>query len=199
MGGILSCDRRRPTPETAPDESSEKTSREAKVAEAKRKAMQAKELGNQHFKEKDFENALELYALSAELHRDDPSVWLNLSIVKRQLGDFKSAEEDAEIAVRLDGSNPKAHYSKAMALRQMGNSQDALDACLRGLQKVHDDKAKALQQLKCELEKEIPPPKTLVELLEEDAATGKQQVPKKQLDEDEVLIEELPREPAKKP
>ncbi|CAE8625188.1 unnamed protein product, partial [Polarella glacialis] len=162
MGGSLSCGRRRQATTAAaePPELLKQEQRERAIATA----LEAKRLGNEEFKEKDFEKALELYKSSAELNKEDPSIWLNLSIVKRQLGDHGGAAKDAWIAIQLDGSNPKAYYSKAAALRQLGDPQGALEACQMGLRKVHDNKAQALQQMRLELEKELAP-KSLLEQL----------------------------------
>lgn len=63
-------------------------------------AQELKEQGNQKFKSKSFEEALELYNEAVQLQPRDPSIWLNRSIVNRQLENWSDAEDGASASLR---------------------------------------------------------------------------------------------------
>ncbi|CAE8684054.1 unnamed protein product, partial [Polarella glacialis] len=166
LWGSLSCGRRRPNLEACPvdghadgngicpafsSKSSSSGIKRATPAEQE-KAKALKEVGNDRFRRQDFEEALDAYTEAAEMNMMDGSVWLNRSIVNRQLENWEDASNDAEIAMEIDPSNPKAYYSFALALRALGEKTKALAVCKRGLTKASDNKA--LIQLRRDLEKD---------------------------------------------
>ncbi|CAK0807433.1 unnamed protein product, partial [Prorocentrum cordatum] len=115
------------------------------------KALELKERGNARFKEGRLEEALDAYSEACVLDRHNPALWLNRSIVNRQLENWEDAEQDAQIAAELDPSNAKAHYSRALALQQLGLPQKALRSCRAGLQRQPD--SVPLRRLRAELER----------------------------------------------
>mmetsp|Transcript_42031 Transcript_42031/g.105678 ORF Transcript_42031/g.105678 Transcript_42031/m.105678 type:complete len:479 (-) Transcript_42031:106-1542(-) len=109
-------------------------------------AAELKEQGNDKFKKQQYEEALQLYNEAAQLRPRDPSLWLNRSIVNRHLENWDDGEQDAEIAIELQPSNAKAHYSRALCFQKLGKLQKALASCRAGLAAQSENKA--LQQLK---------------------------------------------------
>jgi len=118
----------------------------AKSAEEVAQAAALRERGNEHFRKKELEDALDAYSDAIRLQCKDPSLWLNRSIVNRQLKNWEDAELDAECASELDPKNAKAHYSRALALQQLGELRRSLASCKAGL--AADPDSKALAQLK---------------------------------------------------
>lgn len=153
-------------------------------------AAELKEQGNQKFRKQQYEEALQLYNEAAQLRPRDPSLWLNRSIVNRHLENWEDAEQDAEIAVEMQPSNAKAHYSRALCFQHQGKLQQVLVCCRAGLEAQPDNKA--LQQLKNvvkrtiaekDLEKERP--LNASEKAKEDAEQAREQQEKDADEEDE--------------
>jgi len=116
-------------------------------------AAELKEQGNVLFKKQEFTQALEIYNQAILLQPKDGSIWLNRSIVNRQLKNWADGEQDAEVACELQPSNPKAHYSRAVCHQQMGDLARALECCERGLAAQRENKA--LQQLQIDVRKAL--------------------------------------------
>eukprot|EP00933_Yihiella_yeosuensis_P012894 TRINITY_DN12226_c2_g1_i1.p1 TRINITY_DN12226_c2_g1~~TRINITY_DN12226_c2_g1_i1.p1 ORF type:complete len:179 (-),score=56.24 TRINITY_DN12226_c2_g1_i1:352-888(-) len=140
MGGLCSCGKRNPgSVRYLPPESysGATSSASTDLAEKKRKQEEAlglKELGNECFKKQELEKALEYYSQAILVYKYEPSLWLNRSIVNRQLEKFEAAEADAAICLELDKTNPKAAYNKALALKSMERYDEAIEAAAKGVQ-----------------------------------------------------------------
>lgn len=150
------CERRRQSDEKvnsaeSKGETSEKASSSTEPSD-KDKAKELKEKGNDHFKRREFQEALECYSEAAALTKYDASIWLNRSLANRMLENYDDAALDAEIAMEIEPSNPKASYNRALALKAKGNFDGAKEAINKGLKKNPDNKA--LAQLKKDIEKE---------------------------------------------
>jgi len=97
---------------------------------------------------------LDAYTEALLLTKRDPSLWLNRSIVNRQLKQWEDARDAAEIAAGLEPSSAKAHYSWALALQELGETKKALSACEAGLKAQPENKA--LLQLRGVLKRAAP-------------------------------------------
>lgn len=151
------CERRRPSEEKSmTKDTGEKGAKgdgtKSSDPSDKEKAKELKDKGNDHFKRREFDDALDCYTEAATLTKYDASIWLNRSLANRMLENFDDAALDAEIAMEIEPSNPKAAYNRALALRAKGNFDAAKEAIDKGLKKNPDNKA--LQQLKKDVEKE---------------------------------------------
>jgi len=131
MSGKAASNMKKPTPEQA--------------------ALKLKDKGNLHFKKNDLEGALTAYTEALNIYPRDPAVWLNRSIVNRQTKKWYHSKLDAACALELQPSNVKAHYSKAFALQQLGELEEAIETCDAGL--THQPDHKALLELRTSLEK----------------------------------------------
>jgi len=114
-------------------------------------SAELREQGGALFKKQRFEEALDAYSQALLLTPKDASLWLNRSIVNRQLRNWADGEEDAMVAIEIQPSNAKAHYSRAVCLQQMGDVSKALRSCEAGLSAQQDNKA--LKQLRVDLRK----------------------------------------------
>ncbi|GAA5952665.1 hypothetical protein JCM3765_002239 [Sporobolomyces pararoseus] len=142
-----------PPPQAVPNE------RSVKVA-------QAKEAGNQAFKNKDFQNAIKLYSISADMAagrpvfeanvyaRDELALALcNRSAAYLGAGEFVNALVDAEAVIQLKKPWIKGHFRKGKALQAMTRLEEAREAFLLGLQ--FDPSAEDLQAAVSEVEEQI--------------------------------------------
>lgn len=129
-------------------------------------AKEQKEKGNAHFKNQEFEQAIEAYSKAITVQSEDASLWLNRSIASRQLKHWNSSLDDATRACELQPTNVKALYGKGLALQELGRNDEAMDACMLGLKEQADNKAllslkktlTAQIAAKKKLEKEKPSP-----------------------------------------
>lgn len=123
-----------PPPQAVPNE------RSVKVA-------QAKEAGNQAFKNKAYSDAIKLYTMSAEMAagrpvfeanvyaRDELALALcNRSAAYLGAGEHVNALVDAEAVIQLKKPWIKGHFRKGKALQAMSRLEEAREAFLLGLQ-----------------------------------------------------------------
>ncbi|GMF58498.1 unnamed protein product [Phytophthora fragariaefolia] len=94
-------------------------------------AAQAEELrqaGNEAFKSRQFREAEALYSRALELQSCNRLLLGNRSAAFHQLGDFPAALQDAERAIALAPSWPKAHLRKAAACESLQRWDEAVQA-----------------------------------------------------------------------
>ena len=100
----------------------------------RREADKEKELGNQAYKNREFETALAHYAKAMELDPTNMLYWLNRSAVYFETGDFDKCIKDCEDAVEK-GREMRADFKQiAKALGRIGNAylkQDRLDDAIK--------------------------------------------------------------------
>lgn len=104
--------------------------------------------GNEHYKQQEFNEAAAAYSEAIALRPDQCTYWLNRSNAYRQLLRWADAEQDAAKALELEPTHTKAAYGRALCLRKLQRSADALAACEEGLRQGEN---KALEQLRNEL------------------------------------------------
>jgi STIP1 family protein 1 len=74
------------------------------------RAEQLKLLGNQEFKAKNYQKALQYYQESLKLTPTNPVLYTNQAIVKIAIHEYHSAKQDCESALKLDNKLYKAHF-----------------------------------------------------------------------------------------
>ncbi|GAA5907125.1 uncharacterized protein JCM6883_006147 [Sporobolomyces salmoneus] len=142
-----------PPPQAVPNE------RSVKVA-------QAKEAGNQAFKNKAYSDAIKLYSMSAEMAagrpvfeanvyaRDELALALcNRSAAYLGAGEHVNALIDAEAVIQLKKPWIKGHFRRGKALQAMERLEEAREAFLLGLQ--FDPSAEDLTGAVSEVEEQI--------------------------------------------
>lgn len=109
-------------------------------------AEEAKSLGNNAFKNGDFETAIALYTRALELAERDGAteiahlVHANRSAAACRLGDSEAALQDADAAVALKPDWPRGHQRRGAALLRLGRVRAAVDAYARAAALKPDDR-----------------------------------------------------------
>ena len=93
----------------------------------------SKELGNEQFKAKNFEKAIEFYSKAIEEDPSDHTVYGNRSASYHNCKKYEQALEDGEKAISIKPDWSKGYQRKAMALHGMGNLEEAYAAYEQGL------------------------------------------------------------------
>lgn len=94
-----------------------------------------KALGNEQFKAKNFEKAIEFYSQAIEQNPSDHSIYGNRSASYFNLKDFRKALDDADKCIELKDDWSKGYQRKGMALHGMGDRAEALLNYKKGLEK----------------------------------------------------------------
>ena len=113
-------------------------------------ATEAKLLGNQHFRNKQFALALAQYSLALTLTPSNPVLLLNQSAGRHALGDYVGALEDADLALKLDPGREKAFVRKARALESLQRFPEArvaMEDCVKANPKSSDEHREYLKEL----------------------------------------------------
>jgi len=82
----------------------------------------------------DMQSAEHLYTKAIEIH-PDATMYSNRSMVRLKMGRNELAAKDAEEAMKLDPSFIKAYYRKAVALKRLGEFDQALETCKKDVVK----------------------------------------------------------------
>jgi len=93
------------------------------------KAEEARELGNQKFKESDWPGAVEAYTEMTKRAPEDPRGYSNRAAAFIKLLEFPSAIEDCNLAIKKDAKFIRAYLRKAQAYFGMREYSKCLDAC----------------------------------------------------------------------
>lgn len=96
-------------------------------------ADEFKNLGNQEFKNKNFEKAAELYSKAIELNPAEITYYSNRSGSYASLGRFQEALDDANKCIELNPAYVKGYSRKGLALQRLGRDEEALEAYDAGL------------------------------------------------------------------
>ena len=96
---------------------------------------QNKQLGNEQFKAKNFQKAIEFYTKAIEETPTDHSIYGNRSASYYNLKDYEKAAADADKCIEINGDWAKGYQRKAMALHGQGNRAEALLMYKKGLEK----------------------------------------------------------------
>ncbi|KAK4922713.1 Hsp90 cochaperone, partial [Elasticomyces elasticus] len=93
------------------------------------KAEEARELGNQKFKDADWPAAVEAYSEMVKRAPEDPRGYSNRAACLIKLLTFPSAVTDCDIAIKKDPSFIRAYLRKAQALYAMKEYNRCIDVC----------------------------------------------------------------------
>lgn len=93
------------------------------------KAEEARVRGNEAFKKGDWTEAYKAYEEMAARSPDDPRSYSNKAAALIKLGEFPSAVDECNTAIRKDKTFIRAYIRKAQALFTMKRYSDCLDAC----------------------------------------------------------------------
>lgn len=83
-------------------------------------AVEKKDTGNQHFKNQDYEKAIELYSEAIELNPSEPTFYTNRSIAYFRTEAYGYALEDANKSIKLNPNFFKGHYRRAVTNMALG-------------------------------------------------------------------------------
>ena len=100
--------------ESVPAEAPEH-SEEEKCDDLKQKAEEARLLGNEFMKVKDYEKAFKQYSDAIGLNLDEIAAYNNRALVHLFLEDYASCIADATIIIQSQPDNIKAHYRRGKA------------------------------------------------------------------------------------
>jgi stress-induced-phosphoprotein 1 len=93
----------------------------------------SKELGNEQFKQKNFDKAIEFYTKAIEENPSDHTVYGNRSASYHNLKKFELALADGEKCVQMKSDWSKGYQRKAMALHGLGRLDESIEAYETGL------------------------------------------------------------------
>ena len=96
-------------------------------------ASQHKKRGNDYFKLKNYEAAIREYSFGID-EKPTATLYSNRSAAYCALGQFQSAREDADEAIKLDPEWAKTYSRKGKALYGLAMYKKAADAYARGLE-----------------------------------------------------------------
>lgn len=114
-------------------------------------ADQARELGNQKFKEADWPAAVEAYTEMVKRAPDDPRGYSNRAAALIKLMAFPGAVQDCDEAIRRDPAFIRAYLRKAQALYGMMEYNRCIDVCT--LAHEHDEGAKNGREIDAQQQK----------------------------------------------
>ena len=93
----------------------------------------SKELGNEQFKAKNFEKAIEFYTAAVEENPTDQTIYGNRSASYHNLKKYNESLADAEKCIEIKPDWGKGFQRKAMALQGLRKLEEALEAYEEGL------------------------------------------------------------------
>lgn len=95
--------------------------------------MSFKELGNEQFKAKNYEKAIEFYTQAIEENPTDHTIYGNRSASYHNLKKFNEALADGNQCVAIKADWGKGYQRKAMALHGLRKLDEALEAYEEGI------------------------------------------------------------------
>lgn len=117
------------------------------------KAEEARELGNQKFKENDWPAAVEAYTEMIKRAPEDPRGYSNRAACLIKLLTFPSAVSDCDEAIKRDPSFIRAYLRKAQALFAMKEYNKCLDVCQEAT--AHDADGKNAREIEQQSQKAL--------------------------------------------
>jgi len=99
----------------------------------KAQAQAKKNEGNNFFKNKQYQNAIEKYTEAIEFDPSDVTFYSNRSACYAALSMWQEAAEDGRQCIMTDKSFVKGYFRAALGLQNLGNLDGASDAVKRGL------------------------------------------------------------------
>ena len=96
--------------------------------------MTSKEQGNEMFKAKNFEKAVEFYGQAIQENPTDHTIYGNRSASYHNLKEYENALSDADKCIELKGDWSKGYQRKGMALHGLHKLKQSMDAYKKGLE-----------------------------------------------------------------
>jgi len=112
-----------------------------------------KEKGNEEFKKKNFEKAIEYYTYATEMDPKNHVFYTNRAMCYAAMSKWEKSLRDAEKSISIKQDWEKGHYRRGVALQQLGRLQEAVSAfaeCVK-LAPSSGDFQKALEQARKEM------------------------------------------------
>jgi len=112
-----------------------------------------KEKGNEEFKKKNYEKAIEFYTYATEMDPTNHVFYTNRAMCYAAMNKWDKSLRDAEKSISIKKDWEKGHYRKGVALQNLGRLQEAVQAfqeCVK-LSPQSGDFQKALDQAKKEM------------------------------------------------
>jgi len=98
-----------------------------------KKAVEAKQKGNEAFGKENFQEALKQYNLAIKADPKDATFWSNRCATYLKLNKPKEALDDAEQTIKVDPKWPKGYLRKASALVALNRSKEAIPVLQQGV------------------------------------------------------------------
>ena len=117
------------------------------------KAEEARELGNQKFRDSDWPAAVEAYTEMTKRAPDDPRGYSNRAACLIKLLTFPSAVTDCDAAIACDPSFIRAYLRKAQALFAMKEYNRCIDVCAEA--GTHDPEGKHARELEAQSQRAL--------------------------------------------
>lgn len=117
------------------------------------KAEEARELGNQKFKDTDWPAAVDAYTEMIKRAPDDPRGYSNRAACLIKLLTFPGAVQDCDEAIKRDPAFIRAYLRKAQALFAMKEYSRCIDACSEAA--VHDTDGKNAREIQQQEQKAL--------------------------------------------
>jgi len=130
---------------------------------ASKEADKMKEKGNEEFKKKNYEKAIEYYTYATEMDPNNHVFYTNRAMCYAAMSKWDKSLRDAEKAISLKKDWEKGHYRRGVALQNLGRMQEAVQAfaeCVK-LAPGSADFQKAYDQAKKEMFKGLTEPEIL--------------------------------------
>ncbi|KAK4798992.1 hypothetical protein SAY86_024357 [Trapa natans] len=102
-------------------------------SEAKKKAAEAKSRGDEAFKRKDFQTAIDAYTQAIDFDPNDGTLLSNRSLCWIRLGQAEHALTDAKVCRELRPDWPKSYYREGAALRLLQRFDEAANSFYEGV------------------------------------------------------------------
>lgn len=134
-------------------------------------ALAEKKLGNAAYKKKEWETAIEHYSKAIEFDSTNHTFFSNRSACYAGKGDHQNSLSDAESVIQINPTFVKGYTRKALALRQLGREEEAVNTYKTGLEKCgqNDVLAKGLQSAMTSVGKGMLPRQLLTNAMAQDA------------------------------
>ncbi|THY61675.1 TPR-like protein [Aureobasidium pullulans] len=117
------------------------------------KAEEARELGNQKFKEADWPAAVEAYTEMTKRAPEDPRGYSNRAACLIKLLTFPAAVDDCNMAIQKDEGFIRAYLRKAQALFAMREYNKVIDVCNEAM--AHDKDGKNTREIEQQMQKAV--------------------------------------------
>ncbi|CAD0110531.1 unnamed protein product [Aureobasidium uvarum] len=117
------------------------------------KAEEARDLGNQKFKEADWPAAVEAYTEMIKRAPEDPRGYSNRAACLIKLLTFPAAVDDCNTAITKDENFIRAYLRKAQALFAMREHSRVIDVCNEAM--AHDKDGKNAREIEQQMQKAI--------------------------------------------